>query len=416
ILRNVSNYDIDINNIKDLIRKYLGTCFKTAHGELIRLYRYETALPEQVQRSSPFETPPYRVLEAYVLPFMEEPMPEFKPENFKNFCKSLTERLGSRLSEYAKAICKALKSIRVTSIHDYQYTMLSDLIENFDRPKLVILSAPTASGKTEIFMTYLVTKLLVRDGVAVIIYPTKTLAREQLERFVRFLYNINNSGLDKKIRIYILDGDSPSSINEVKGKRFRGGISVIKGNTNGVVKYDDNGEVVIDWGGGNIEKVDWISEYKDLRELEEPAIVITNHSMLSTHLNDGSSWVKSLARLLNTIVVDEAHIFINDKEKSDFLHFLILRLLVMAVIEGGTAITNGFINNPEVGIKELVSGRGLDVILSSATLSDRDVLPQGVATSQLGGIDLHRASMGSGGQPPIDVLLRWLYGIYSRNF
>jgi len=102
--------------------------------------------------------------------------------------------------------------------------MLDKMFSLFDRPKIVVISAPTASGKTEIFMTYLAFKLLVDDGAAVIIYPTKALARQQLQRFIGFMYHINRKISNKTIHVYILDGDSPSG--EVKGKLFRGGIEI----------------------------------------------------------------------------------------------------------------------------------------------------------------------------------------------
>ncbi|MGC9106704.1 MAG: DEAD/DEAH box helicase [Infirmifilum sp.] len=403
------------NKLDNLIKKYTDAkiCFKTAYGELIRLYRYEAALPEQTHMKPPLtETPPYRVLEAYVLPFMEEPMPELKEEKLQDFCKKFSGGIG----RYSQVVCQALTSIGVVSLHEYQYKMLTELFENFEKPKLVILSAPTASGKTEIFMTYLTAKLLAKGGVAVLIYPTKTLAREQLERFVRFLYSINkdpNGG--RLVRVYLLDGDSPESSEEVKGKSFRGGIFISVGGRRGEIKYNEQGDVVIDWGDGNLERIEWLREAKDIVDIEEPAIIITNHSMLSTHLNKGSVWVRSLARLLNTIVIDEAHIFINDKERNDFLHFLLLRLLISAIIQqygANSTLEEGLENE----IVNLIKERGLDIVLSSATLSDREILPHDIATTQLGGIDLYNASQGSSDHQPAKLLLRWLYEIFGKNF
>jgi len=417
-------YSQYIRKIGDVIQYWRrkGVCFKTAHGELIKLLRYEVPLPF----TKGFEESLRRVLEAYVLPFLEEPLPESNrslddDNDDNNFKKSVTRKLGDRYSNEINVIIGALKSIGIERLREYQFAMLDKMFSLFDRPKIVVISAPTASGKTEIFMTYLAFKLLVDDGAAVIIYPTKALARQQLQRFIGFMYHINRKISNKTIHVYILDGDSPS--REVKGQPFRGCIEIKPHDENrkGTLKYNNEGRLVIEWDDGRKEGIEWVHERKGEVELERPAIVITNDSMLSKHIRDGSDWVIDLAASLNTIVIDEAHVFMNDKKRSDFVHFLLLRLLLIALLL--KKIREGLSGNVDLyeDFKKLIQERKLDIILSSATMSDREVLKQGMSTRQLGGVDLAKVTKATGDSsgssaPPYELLLRdWIKRAYEES-
>jgi len=391
------------DQIRELIRdtELKNLCFKTAHGELIKLLRYEAPLPSV----RGLEESPYKVLEAYILPFLEEPLPEYN--------KDLSElmKMNNQHHDIIDIIINALKKVRIERLHEYQYNMLNRMFQSFNKPKIAVISAPTASGKTEIFMTYVIFKLLVQGGVVVIIYPTKALARQQLERFISFIYHVNNKA-SNKTHVYILDGDSPRGSNEVSNKPFRGGIQIRDRDNVGKVKYNSHGEIVIEWNDGKREHIDWLSEFKNIKNLKKPAIVITNYSMLSEHIHRGSSWINDIASSLNTIVIDEAHVFINNKEKSDFMHFLLLRLLLVALLQNKGTINYDNLHN---AIKELVQDRKLDIILSSATISDRNVLPEGIATTRLGGIDLAKVAKNPQ-RPPIELLLRgWLMNVYCEG-
>jgi len=397
------------DQIRELIKdtELKNLCFKTAHGELIKLLRYEAPLPSVRGLGES----PYRVLEAYVLPFLEEPLPEYN-KDLSKLKESALLKIGNQYNNTMDIIIKALRSIKIEQLHGYQYEMLNRMFGLFDKPKIVVISAPTASGKTEIFMTYLVFKLLVNGGVAIIIYPTKALARQQLERFINFMYHVNNQ-INNKIHIYVLDGDSPKNRKEVVSKPFRGGVKIIDENRDGNLKYNDKGELMIVWNNGEEQPVEWIHEFKKINKLEKLAIVITNYSMLSRHIHDGSQWVNDLAAFLNTVVIDEAHVFISNKEKNDFMHFLLLRLLLLALIRQKEQ-NNESINYDDLytDIRDLVQKRRLDIILSSATISDRNVLPENIATTKLGGIDLAKVARNSQ-LPPINLMIKdWLMKAY----
>ena len=387
--------------VEEYLRANAGRCFKTAYGELIRLFRYEVALPRGPRGVSSM---PYRVLESYILPFIEELLPLRRPEKLNEVCGKLIDSYG----DDGKVICRGLQEIGVSGLDDYQSEMIKRMIEKLNTPKIVVISAPTGSGKTLIFMTYVILKLLKHGGAAVIIYPTKVLAREQLEFMLKLLYSINVS-LGKKVHVYIIDGDSPRSIKALKAKPFRGGISI----GGGTLHYDEEGSIRLVKDETPGELIDWVSEVRPSK-IEEPAVVITNHSMLSLHLNKGSSWVRDLLSKLNTVVVDEAHIYVNNFDLLNVLHFLITRLFVAMLINDALNKGRNIYDLTILeGIRKLVNERKIDLILSSATLGDRRVIEEGIVISQLGGVNL--ASVRNNQEPNLRPLLKWLVNVYDRE-
>lgn len=348
----------------------LGLCFKTAYGELLKLFRYESALP---YNAGDVDRSPYYVLEAYMLPFLEDYVPE-REKDISDLCDQET-----------KVVCESFKSLGITQFNTYQYEMSKKLIESLDKPKLGVISAPTGSGKTYIFASYILLKLIKKGGISLIIYPTKSLARDQLETFIKLVYYLNKMLQNKKIHIYILDGhskDKPPSNEE----DFRGGVKFKINNEEYTIRYDKKGKLYLyDEHGNKIEELSWLSEIKKLENINEPALVISNHSMISYHLSSDigkKSWIRDLIKGLNTIVIDEAHYHLSSKDRVDFMHFLLFRIfLSMAIIK------NENVQISEM-IKKVINERNFDLIISSATIEDREIFDKNIVSSQLGGIDL----------------------------
>ena len=100
-------------------------------------------------------------------------------------------------------------------LYVHQERALRSMLEPSTSPGL-ILAIPTATGKTESFLIPLLQKLLAPPRAptplrAVVIYPTKTLEADQLNRILRFVHAINRrlpAGV-RRLRIGIWDGDTP---------------------------------------------------------------------------------------------------------------------------------------------------------------------------------------------------------------
>ena len=96
----------------------------------------------------------------------------------------------------------ALKSVGISRLYRYQEEALKKIL---DRKNIMIVSG-TGTGKTEAFLLPLL-EFSLRGERSVLIYPTKALARDQLDRVLRFA-----SKLD--IDVGVFDGDTPDKERE----------------------------------------------------------------------------------------------------------------------------------------------------------------------------------------------------------
>ena len=103
--------------------------------------------------------------------------------------------------EMDPAIQRILETRGIQRLYKHQ----AEAVKLIREGKNVIVTAPTASGKTEIFLIPLVEA--ARDGKrSLVLYPTKALSRDQLDRFREF------SILGVRSEVY--DGDTPQNVRE----------------------------------------------------------------------------------------------------------------------------------------------------------------------------------------------------------
>ncbi len=102
-------------------------------------------------------------------------------------------------------LVNALNSQGVTRLYKYQY----EALETFRRGRDIVIVSGTGTGKTEAFLIPVVEALSressARGPRAVIIYPTKALARDQIARMERVAAAVG-------LRLGVLDGDTPRSM------------------------------------------------------------------------------------------------------------------------------------------------------------------------------------------------------------
>lgn len=172
--------------------------------------------------------------------FLEQKYPDFAKKNI----------------DLPHALQEHLQKIGLSSLYEFQSQSFNKIMEGKD----TVIVAPTGTGKTESFLFPLLTRIwneaahpLLRRGLsALIIYPTKALARDQ----------------QKKIRKY-------------------GGVLGISCET-----YD---------GDTPKKKREKILEYP-------PDILITNPDMIHFHLRDPH--FREVLRTIKSVVIDEIHVAI----------------------------------------------------------------------------------------------------------
>ncbi|MFW9831041.1 MAG: DEAD/DEAH box helicase [Candidatus Thorarchaeota archaeon] len=171
----------------------------------------------------------------------------------------------------------ALKRQGVTHLFKFQEEAIRQILEGHD----VVISAPTATGKTEAFTLPIIERILSqqkgwgplratkkRSVQAIFIYPTKALARDQAKKLAVLTSSV---GLD----VAVMDGDTPKN---VRSAIFR----------------------------------------------QPPDILITNPDMLHIHLIRPRDPIRQLVRTAQHLVLDELHVYVGAFGSN--VHFLLQRL------------------------------------------------------------------------------------------
>jgi len=108
--------------------------------------------------------------------------------------------------DLSQPLCQALKSRGIKRLFEYQHTA----IENIFQGKNVVISAGTGLGKTEAFIVPILADIFANPfsprTLGLIIYPTKALARDQLERINSYMSFAFGA------RAMVLDGDTPEKV------------------------------------------------------------------------------------------------------------------------------------------------------------------------------------------------------------
>jgi len=157
----------------------------------------------------------------------------------------------------------ALKSKGITKLYDFQ----KKAMENIKKGLNVVIVAPTGFGKTEAFVIPVLEKIYSQGGKAIIVYPTKALARDQEEKikYYSFFFGL------KAVRF---DGDSTEKER----------MEVFNGNAN---------------------------------------LILTNPDMIDYHLRNTPKFRK-VVRKVKFVVVDELHSYTGLLGSN--LHYIIKRL------------------------------------------------------------------------------------------
>ncbi|WP_243678002.1 DEAD/DEAH box helicase [Vulcanisaeta distributa] len=100
-----------------------------------------------------------------------------------------------------RELINRLRDLGIDRLYDFQWESYQSIINGNN----TVIMAGTGVGKTEAFLLPLIT-MISKEGVkAIIMYPTKALARDQLLRMQRYFTAIN-------VSVMPYDGDTPSDI------------------------------------------------------------------------------------------------------------------------------------------------------------------------------------------------------------
>ncbi|MEM2529460.1 MAG: DEAD/DEAH box helicase, partial [Ignisphaera sp.] len=126
----------------------------------------------------------------------------------------------------SKDFISILREYLGSGLDGYQAFVLSSILES--KSKAFILTAPTGSGKTEIFLFYILARLMKNkhEGQskerAILVYPRKFLSIDQAGRIIRLLFITNKYGYN--LTFGLRDSATPrkNDTNVKDGDYFRG--------------------------------------------------------------------------------------------------------------------------------------------------------------------------------------------------
>ncbi len=355
-----------LKELEEEIREELGgpeaLLFKTLHGEYYRVAAGAGALPSIRATFSlnvlPFviEYPPAKQVVAYSKPtdFMSFDLPyEMGFVDISNLrlnvwgqtlslvdaieqaLRMMTNNLGGvPYRDLAEAIVDSLRNSGYDKLSPYQQACLELALNSINTTDPLLLTSPPGSGKTLIFMLIAIMEALankirgVEEGV-VLIYPRRTLAKDQIERLAAFIYHLNNALAARnlgnfRLVIGIRDGDSiddPSYQGPVRNIRVGNQELCANCSSNGCTYYlcppgsscsNLNSCTMIDWF-----RDEKFSDRDPLVEDSNVDIVVTNHSMLYKELDKKllsniytSADISNLIKDFSLVVLDEAHLYV----------------------------------------------------------------------------------------------------------
>ncbi len=154
------------------------------------------------------------------------------------------------------------------------YSHQAEALNAINKGQNVIVTTPTASGKTLIFSLAVANAIArKRSTTALFLYPTKALANDQLKKMEEL-----NDVLSGKIRPFIYDGDTPASIRP----RIRDLAKVIISNPYAIHQY-------LDWHDR------WIRFYRSLRFV----VIDESHTYRGIFGSNVAQLIRRLQRILD---------------------------------------------------------------------------------------------------------------------
>lgn len=277
--------------------------YRTAHMDLLA----KAAFIRQFVNTEPYP------LEFDIM-LTEEAFPDFGSFPIDKLLQIINEKLNNDnlpkdyniiINEIIKRL---LDDMKINGLSSFQGYMIDKILNtNYTYIPLV---APTATGKTITFVIpsiiYLLESILKGEEPinVLFVYPRKALAKDQVEKFIKYLDIINDElrkhGINKKITIALEDGDTPRKREIKDGDSYRGlKCPRCKGDliyTKGRISCNKCGRIY-----------DFIIPTKEEINSSPPNVLITNLWILYRRLLN----MNTVNNFKNTkyIVLDEVHAY-----------------------------------------------------------------------------------------------------------
>ena len=345
----LSAHGVTVNQLiaQNLLVKYPDSTYRTMHMDLI--YRAINLRTASWSRKIPLE---FRLCKP-----REEFIPSFTEIKLEELLQ--TTQLKKDLGE---ALIKALQGAGYHGLAFHQNYYLKKIFTTDN--KCYLLVSPTASGKSLIFyltvLVHILKNLEAKGTKAIILYPRKALASDQLLKFQKILFFLNAMLIDQNLRpisVGIDDGDTPRSpVSEEVKKRlpFRG-LKCVAKDCNGMLRYEpkkDKALIVCERCGKVYSE---ILGTKGEIWSSCPDIIFSNLSALNRRLMMVPAQ-DTIGPNLKWIVMDEAHVY--REELGGHSRWLLKRIMARfhVILKGDVRfiVSSATIYNPKGFISKLL--------------------------------------------------------------
>ena len=276
----------------------------------------------------------------------------------------------------------AFEDIGFRRLYDFQERSVGTILDGED----TVITAATGRGKTEAWLIPILDYILNAnqgkldasgpdDVKAVLTYPTKALAQDQLKRLIQYLYRINAElPTNDRITVGIYDGDTPSNMSSRAEGYLNATFKYFEcpGYNDALEKCQNCGKSVHVRNASQRyelepEKKQCVDEVPlDFLRLTKNEILEEGVDILLTNPDTIN------LKLVNTNASDEHDAFVYEPEYNEYSN------------APGTVIDNNLVFNQaeerQVLLTEqsLVSGRNINLNLLGGSLSRQGVLSRGV--------------------------------------
>jgi len=273
---------------------------------------------------------------------------------------------------------------------DFQFKAIK-LISRADK-KAYVLTAPTSGGKTYAFLIPALIVVLQdklekknKDNIKVLlVYPRKSLERDQLNKILAILYRLNqyfkNFGLkDVKITIGIDDGETPYKDEVESNSSFRRAICPacgVSGKEGGELQYMRATKGVWIRCSNCGATFNWIYGYREEIWEKKPDILLTNVWTLDWRLP--SKIIQhdyEVFKDLKMVILDEAHVY--QSLLGGNVRYLLKRLEISSKTEPLIVLSSATISKPREFAKDLLDlepDKDFTVIESRETGENKKVI------------------------------------------
>jgi len=289
----------------------------------------------------------------------DEDIPRFDDHKFEELKNIVEPEIYEILEHALSKNVNPREEDRIAGFSSFQFKAIEALVKG-DK-KAYILTAPTSGGKTHAFLIPALVRILRsklqergKNERIILIYPRKSLERDQLNKILTIIYRINHylkqKGLDAKVTIGIDDGETPWEKEVRSGNLFRGAKCP---SCNGELEYSVSRTIKTVRCRSCSKIYDWIYGYREQVWSRKPDILITNIWTLDFRLPSKTiEHEYSLYKGTTMVILDEAHVY--QSLLGGNLRYLLKRLKLATNTEPIIVLSSATISKPRDFGKEIL--------------------------------------------------------------